>query len=101
MRVIAKRTIRQFWETHPLYENALKNWYKIVSNSGWKKFSELKGTFSTTDYVGNDRYVFDVKGNDIRVVGKIDFDYQLVFIRFIGTHTEYDRMNKRTGAKNV
>lgn len=101
MRVIAKRTVREFWENHPTSENALKSWYQATSKAKWKSFREIKKMFGATDYVGNDRYVFDIKGNGFRIVAKIDFDYQLVFVRFIGTHSEYDKMNKRTGASEI
>ncbi|MCU0418565.1 MAG: type II toxin-antitoxin system HigB family toxin [Cyclobacteriaceae bacterium] len=101
MRVIAKRTIRQFWEKHPTSENALKSWYQAVVKAEWKNFQDLKGTFRATDYVGNERYVFDIKGNMIRIVAKIDFEFQWLFVRFIGTRADYDKMNKKIGAESV
>lgn len=101
MRIIAKRTIRTFWNEHSGTENPLKNWYRAVSTTDWKNFREVKETFGATDYVGNDRYVFNIKGNNIRIVAKIDFSFRLVFIRFIGTHQEYDSMNKKFGAKEI
>jgi len=101
MRIIAKRTLKQFWEKYPDSENALKIWHQNVSKAHWKNFAELKKQYATTDSVGNERFVFDVKGNKYRLIAKIDFEYQLVFVRFIGTHSTYDAVNKKTGANKI
>jgi mRNA interferase HigB len=101
MRVIARRTLKLFWEKHADSVNPLKIWYQTVSVSKWKSFAELKRQYGTVDAVGNERFVFDIKGNKYRLIAKIDFEFELVFIRFIGTHVEYDEMNKRTGGKNI
>lgn len=92
MRVIAKRALREFWKIHQDVEVALKVWFKQVEKSDWKNLNELKLQFSKTDYVGNDRYVFNIKGNHYRLLAKIDFEFQVVYIRFIGTHKAYDKI---------
>jgi Uncharacterized protein conserved in bacteria len=81
--------------------NALQIWHQAVSLAKWRNFAELKKQYGNADAVGNERVVFDVRGNKYRLIAKIDFEYQLVFIRFIGTHSEYDFMNKKIGADKV
>ena len=100
MRIIARRTIKLFWEKHPESEDALKIWYKRVSNAKWINFSELKVDFGSADMVGSERVVFNIKGNSYRLIAKVDFEFQLVFIRFIGSHSDYDKMNTKIGASN-
>lgn len=68
MRVISFAAIRDFIAVHADAEQPLKDWYKAVSKAYWRNFSDIKQTFNTVDYVGNDRYVFDIKGNNYRIV---------------------------------
>jgi mRNA interferase HigB len=72
---------------------ACKKWYDETKSADWKNFTELRKTFNTADHVGNDRYVFDVKGNQYRLIVLIIFKVRTVFILFIGTHKEYDEVN--------
>jgi mRNA interferase HigB len=101
MRIIARRTLKLFWDKYPEAEDALKIWHKKVSKAKWGNFSELKIDFGSADGVGEERIVFNIKGNSYRLIAKIDFEFQLVFIRFVGTHSDYDKMNKKTGASNI
>jgi mRNA interferase HigB len=78
---------------HPDVENALFKWYELAASADWKNFSEMKGTFNSVDAVGNDRYVFNIKGNNYRLVALILFKIRTVYILFIGTHSEYDKIN--------
>ena len=71
---------------------ALRNWYKKTLKAEWKNLADIKSTFSSADYVGNDRYVFDIKGNDYRIVAVVIFIFGKVYMRFVGTHEEYDRI---------
>ena len=84
MRIIAERTIRLYYEQNPAAKTALQNWVAI------------KATFNSVDYVGNQHYVFNIKGNDFRMVVVIKFVPQFVLVRFIGTHAEYDRIDCST-----
>lgn len=97
MHVIARSRLIAYWKKHPDTETPLKIWYKKVNGATWKNLTELKKDFPTADYVGNDRIVFDIKGNKHRLIVLIFFDGQKAFIRFIGTHAEYDKIN----AKNI
>jgi len=95
MRIVAKSALRAYWEKHPDCEQALLSWYKISILSNWKNFNEIRNQFGTCKILGNDRIIFKIKGNQYRLVVKISFTNQLIFIRFIGTHTEYDLINAK------
>lgn len=101
MRIIARRTLKHYWNRYPTMEDPLKVWYKKVYSAKWQNFNKLKIDFGSADQVGNERVVFNLKGNNYRLIAKIDFEFQLVFIRFIGTHNEYDKMNRGIGASNI
>ena len=92
MRVISFAIIRDFIAKHPDAEVALRNWYKKTLKAEWKSFADIKATFNSADYVGNDHYVFDIKGNDYRIVAVVIFIFGKVYMRFVGTHAEYDRI---------
>lgn len=92
MRVISFAAIRDFIAVHSDAEQPLKDWYKAVSKAYWRNFADINQTFSTVDYVGNDRYVFDIKGNNYRIVAIVLFVNQKVYVRFVGTHKEYERI---------
>lgn len=92
MVIISKAIIRDFYRKYPDSEIALLRWYEDTKAANWKNFSEVKKTFNSVDAVGNDRYVFDIKGNHYRLVAIIIFKVRTVFIQFIGTHNEYDNL---------
>jgi mRNA interferase HigB len=96
MRIIARSTIRNFWERFPNAENPLKVWFGEVKKGGWEDFNQLKAQFGNASVVGNDRVIFNIKGNDYRLVAAIDYEKQIVWIRFIGSHKEYDKINAKT-----
>lgn len=96
MRIIAERTIHTYYESHPQARAALEDWVAVVKKSQWRCFADIKATFNSVDYVGNQHYVFNIKGNDFRMVVVIKFIPQFVLIRFIGTHSEYDRIDCST-----
>ena len=92
MVVIGYKTIREFAERYPDTEDALNNWYIITEKSNWANFHEIKKIFNTVDAVGNDLYVFNIRGNHYRLIARIIFRVRTVFIKFIGTHREYDKI---------
>ena len=96
MRIIVHRTIVKYGQQYPDAKTALDSWYKTVKAAKWKNFQEIKSVFNSADFVGNQRYVFNIKGNNYRLVGKILFVQQIVYIRFIGTHEEYDDIDCST-----
>lgn len=95
MRVIAKSTLRDYWAVNKDAKHPLLSWYKLTTKARWKNFNEVKQQFGTCKIMGNDRIVFKVKGNKYRLIVKISFENQLVWIRFIGTHSEYDLINAK------
>lgn len=95
MRIVAKSTLRDYWEKHPDCEQSLLSWYKTSIRAKWSNFNEIRNQFGTCKVLGNDRIIFKIKGNQYRLVVKISFTNQLIFIRFIGTHTEYNLINAK------
>ena len=93
MRVIAKKILRDFWAKHSDSEQQLKSWYQEANNAEWKSPNEIKTKYPSASIINNDRIVFNIKGKNYRLIIKINFDYQIIWIRFIGTHSEYDRIN--------
>ena len=92
-RIFAKSTLRKFWENYPDSEQYLKTWYETAMNADWKTPNEIKESYSSASILKNSRVVFNIKGNSYRLVIKINFDQQLVFVRFIGTHAGYDKID--------
>lgn len=95
MRVIAKKILREFWKKHHDCEQQLKSWYQEALSAEWKNTNEVKLEYPTASIIGDSRVVFNIKGNSYRLIIKINFDYQMVWIRFIGTHAEYDKINAK------
>lgn len=93
MVVISYKKIREYTDRHTEVEDQLNNWYTITEKSDWANFNELRQLFNSADAVGNDLYVFNIKGNDYRLIVRIIFRVRTVYIRFIGTHKEYDKVN--------
>lgn len=93
MRIITEEPLKEYIKLHPDTETALKAWVKTVKNSDWKKFSDIKKSFNSVDNVGNQHYVFNIRGNNHRLVVVIKFTIKWVYIRFIGTHEEYDKID--------
>ena len=92
MRVIAKKTLVLFYTKHEDAETALEDWYEKTENSNWENFAQLKQTFNAVDNVGNNRYVFNIKGNNYRTIMMVVFFAGTAAVRFIGTHAEYDKI---------
>ena len=92
MRIISKKTISQYVVNNPQALKPLDDWYKKTKEAEWHNFADIRRTFATVSQVGNDRYVFNIKGNDYRLVVIILFTPHTVYIRFIGTHDEYDKI---------
>ena len=93
MRVIAKKILRDFWEEHSGCEQQLKSWFQEARNAEWKNPNQIKKEYPSASILNDYRIVFNIKGNNYRLVVKINYDYQMVWIRFIGTHGEYDKIN--------
>ena len=96
MRIIAVRTLPEFWQKHPSSEQPLRTWYKNAKQAVWKSPSDVKIAYGNASIVANDRVVFNVKGNDYHLVVAIDYAYEIIYIRFIGMHRDYERVDVTT-----
>ncbi len=93
MRTIAKRTLREFWQRYPDAEEPLLAWYREVEAEDWDTPAKVKAKYRNASVVGDNRVVFNIKGNDYRLVVKINYRYRVVYVRFVGTHAEYDAID--------
>ena len=93
VRIIAKRALREFWTRHAGAEQPLLAWYREVEKEDWDRPAKLKARYPNASFIGRDRVVFRVKGNSFRLVARLNYQRRIVYIRFIGTHPEYDRVN--------
>jgi mRNA interferase HigB len=96
VRIIARRTLRDFWERHPDAEQPLRAWYHDAKRARWTSPAVIKQTYATASLVGDDRVVFNIKGNRYRLVVAINYPYGVCYVRFIGTHAQYDRIDVAT-----
>jgi mRNA interferase HigB len=99
MRVIAKRTLREFWESTPKYadaEDPLRSWYREAKQAAWQTPADVKEQYRNASILKNNRTVFNIAGNKYRLVVEINYTAQIIFIRFIGTHQEYDSIDVET-----
>jgi len=93
MRVIALKTLRDFWEKHPQAEIPLRAWYALASRADWRNPADIKAAYRNAGFLANNRVVFNIKGNDYRLVVAARYDKGIMFVRFVGVHREYDRIN--------
>ena len=93
MRVLSKRTLREFWLKHDDCENQLLGWYKEVKLTQYQSSDEFLSAFTNCRSIGKSRFRFNIKGNKYRLVIKANFDLNTIWIRFIGTHSQYDKIN--------
>ncbi len=93
MRVIAKKTLKEFWENHNDCEQQLKAWYEEALSAIWRTPNDIKKNYPSASFLEDNRVVFNIKGNNYRLIVKINYKFSMVWIRFIGTHTEYDKID--------
>jgi mRNA interferase HigB len=96
MRIIARKTLISFWKKHPDSAEPLKAWFKVASESAWSSPQDIKAQYKNASILKDGRAVFNIAGNKYRLVVWINYDYGVVYIRFIGTHREYDAINAQT-----
>ncbi len=96
MRIIAKRTLRTFWERHHRARGPLEAWHQEVAHADWAGPSEVKAQFRSVSVLQHNRVVFNIAGNQYRLVVKINYSYRIVYVRFIGTHKDYDQIDVNT-----
>jgi mRNA interferase HigB len=95
-RIFAKSTLRDFWENYPDSEQYLKTWYDTAMNANWKTPADVKMSYANASILKDSRIVFNIKGNSYRLVIEFNFEHQLAFVRFIGTHADYNKIDANT-----
>ncbi len=93
LRVISKKILRDFWEKHSDCQQQMKSWFQEASKAEWRNPKEIKIDYPTASFLMDNRMVFNIKGNSYRIIVRINYNYQMVWIRFFGTHSEYDKIN--------
>jgi mRNA interferase HigB len=93
MRIIARKTLRAFWEKHPDAEQALQAWYHDVHHAQWTTPDDIRRVYTSASFIANNRVVFNIRGNNYLLIVAINYAYQIVYIRFVGTHAEYNRVD--------
>ncbi len=92
MRIIAKRTLQNFWEQYPSSKQQLLAWYQIFDKKTFENSNTIKSIFGSADFIGNNKVVFNICGNHYRLIVKINYTTQIIYVLFIGTHNEYDNL---------
>ncbi len=96
MHVISRRKLREFWERHPDIRASLESWFVDVKHAEWQNPDDIKAVYRNASVIVNNRVVFNIKGNKYRLIAAVQYVHKIVYIRFIGTHREYDRINAET-----
>jgi len=96
MRIIAISTLRDYWTKHHLAEQSLKSWIQETEKSTWKNSAELKSKYRNASIINSKRVVFNIRGNDYRLVVDIEYRLKIIFIVWIGTHNQYDKIDVKT-----
>ena len=95
MHVISRKTLLNYWRTHPVVEGSLKAWFKEAEHAAWKSFNDVHERYPAASLLTDNRVVFNIKGNDYRLVVKINYSIGVIYIRFIGTHAEYNQIDAK------
>ncbi len=93
MRIISRKTLKDFWEKHANAEAALRSWFHETKHADWNSFADIKAHYRSADALPGNRVVFNIKGNTYRLIVRIHFNTRIVFIRSIGTHADYDKID--------
>jgi mRNA interferase HigB len=96
MRIIAISTLRDFYTKHPDAQTPLQAWYALASRAQWKSPSDIKAAYRNASFTANNRVVFNIKGNDYRLIVLVRYDKGLLFVKFVGTHAHYDKIDALT-----
>jgi mRNA interferase HigB len=93
LRIISKKIVREFWEKHADSQQQLKSWFQETSTAEWKGPKDIKKVYPSASFLADNRVVFNIKGNTYRLIVKINYNYSMIWIRFVGTHAEYDKID--------
>ena len=93
MRIISKKTLRDFWDKHTDAEQSLKAWHAKTKLANWETSTDIKEDYRNASFVANNRVIFNIKGNKYRLVAAVNYDFGVIYIRFVGSHKEYDKID--------
>lgn len=93
MRVISRKTLKKFWTKHPQAENSLKAWFAEGEKALWNTPQDIKNHYRSADFLKDNKVVFNISGNKYRLIVQINYNFKIVYIKFVGTHKEYDKIN--------
>lgn len=93
MNVVARRTLVEFWTLHPRARGPLSAWYDLARAAEWRTPQDVRDDFNSVDFVGDNRVIFDIGGNNYRLVVRISYPFKQVLVKFVGPHAEYDRID--------
>jgi mRNA interferase HigB len=96
MRVIALRTLRDYWAVHADAEEALRAWHSDARHAEWRSPADIRARYANASILSDNRVVFNIRGNTYRLIVAINYDYGIIYIRFVGTHAEYDKVDAET-----
>lgn len=97
MQIIARRTLKEFWDRHPQAEAPLEAWYAQVKSASWQSPADIKREFgATVDFIADNRVIFDIGGNTYRLIVHVAYRFKRVLVKFVGTHKDYDRIDPET-----
>ncbi len=96
MNIVSHRRLFEFYQKNKEARVSMESWYRTAKNAKWKCFADIKKDFNSVDSIGKQRYIFNIKGNDYRLVVVIQFVHEYIYIRFVGTHAEYDKIDSIT-----
>lgn len=96
MRVISKASLVEFWVIHPASKHALQTWFEDASRAEWRSPQDIKLRYASASFVSSNRVVFNIKGNDYRLVVAVVYRFAAIYIKFVGTHVQYDAIDAAT-----
>ena len=96
MRIVAKRTLRSYWQQEPRAEQPLKAWYAVAAKADWASPADMKRDYRTASFVAGNRVVFNIGGNRYQLIVRFDYPHRIGFVRFVGTHAQYDAVEAAT-----
>jgi len=96
MRIISRKALKEFWEQHPDAQQPLLAWYIDAKHALWKSPADIKDVYRNASFTANNRVVFNIKGNKYRLIAAIQYEYSIVYVRFVGTHRQYERIDAST-----
>ena len=96
MRIISRKALKEFWEQHPDAQQPLLAWYIDAKHVLWKSPADIKDVYRNASFIANNRVVFNIKGNKYRLIAAIQYEYSIVYVRFVGTHRQYERIDAST-----